>query len=161
MEKRVGIKQGIAGAVLAAAGFAGGVAVVDAPEGVTPVREPLRAETAVCERWVFPFDPHDTTDGDTVTGRVELGMGVSRVVKVRLFGIDAPESRGKSKAAGLEAKAFTYEWLRAGDDFELRVEPKARDKYGRTLGDICTRDGCLAHALRKAGHAKEYDGGAK
>ena len=53
-------------------------------------------------------------DGDTVDVLIDLGFGVFKKERVRLGGIDAPESRTKDlyeKKLGLEAKAELERFL--------------------------------------------------
>jgi hypothetical protein len=53
-------------------------------------------------------------DGDTVDLMVDLGFSVHHKIRVRLYGINTPESRTKDlaeKAMGLKAKEFTKDWL--------------------------------------------------
>ena len=58
-------------------------------------------------------------DGDTVDVDIDLGFGVwMRGERVRLYGIDTPESRTRDleeKKYGLAAKEFLTKWLSAGN----------------------------------------------
>lgn len=75
-------------------------------------------------------------DGDTVVLVVDLGFTVSVNVEFRLLGINAPEMKGTTKVAGLNAKAHLEQLLAQGA-LSLKSEkaPKT-DKYGRWLADI-------------------------
>lgn len=86
------------------------------------------------------------TDGDTV----KVQRGDDRV-KVRLYGIDAPE---KKQAFGKEAKVFST-GLAAGKS--VTVEEKAKDRYGRTVGIVTFEDGrSLNLDILNAGYAWWY-----
>jgi micrococcal nuclease len=72
-------------------------------------------------------------DGDTVWLDVDVGFRTSVSIDFRLYGINAPESVGPSKAAGLEAKEFLGRMLQGK---EIVVESRKTEKYGRWLGTI-------------------------
>lgn len=132
----------------AAVGFTIGTVTVAPSDGAASLAGAEGQEVRpVCERWCYPFEPVEVIAGDTVRGRVELGLDVARIVEVQIFGIEATEAA---------ARAFTYEWTRTGT-IELCVEPRAKgSERGRTFGDLCTRDSCLARALKDFGHAKPH-----
>ena len=78
--------------------------------------------TAVVERVI---------DGDTID--VRLGGVVERV---RLIGVDAPESVARNvpvQCFGAEASAALSELLPAGTVVEIERDVEARDRYGRLL----------------------------
>ena len=78
-------------------------------------------------------------DGDTVDVVLDLGFDVSFFSRVRLYGIDTPESRTRDKdekARGLISKKFLQEALA---DQEVVIKTKLKDsrgKYGRVLGEL-------------------------
>ena len=78
-------------------------------------------------------------DGDTVDVDIDLGFGVwMRDQRIRLYGIDTPESRtsdDKEKVYGLAAKDFVVKWTNAGD-LSLKTFKDDRGKFGRILGEI-------------------------
>ena len=77
-------------------------------------------------------------DGDTVDVDIDLGFGVwLNKQRIRLFGIDAPESRTRDldeKRYGLMAKEFLKERLADGAILKTRLDKKG--KYGRILGEF-------------------------
>ena len=78
-------------------------------------------------------------DGDTIDIVIDLGFDLSKKERVRLAGIDAPESRTRNleeKEMGLEAKQFLTRRLEDGVDSGLRVRTEKDGKYGRMLGWI-------------------------
>jgi len=101
-------------------------------------------------------------DGDTIDVDIDLGFSVIlSKQRVRLAGIDTPESRTRNKAEkvlGLEAKKRLKELC--GDSITLNS--LGRGKFGRILGipiNSVGRDIC--QILIKEGHAVEYWGGKK
>lgn len=77
----------------------------------------------------------DVYDGDTVTAVVDLGFHITKQIKIRLKGIDAPELRGDERAAGLVSKARLEELI-LNKDVLLYTFKDKQEKYGRWLGDI-------------------------
>ena len=100
-------------------------------------------------------------DGDTVDVNIDLGFDISVHKRVRLAGIDTPESRTRDlaeKKLGLAAKSRLQE-LCIGD---IKVKSLGKGKYGRILGIPYTEDGRdICQVLIKEGHAVEYNGGKK
>ena len=78
-------------------------------------------------------------DGDTVDVDIDLGFGVwLRKQRVRLVGIDTPESRTKDleeKKYGLAAKEFLTKWVTSGG-LTIKTIKDARGKFGRILGEL-------------------------
>ena len=78
-------------------------------------------------------------DGDTIDIVIDLGFNLSKKERVRLAGIDSPESRTKDleeKELGLESKEFLKRRLEDGKASGLRVKTEKDGKYGRMLGWI-------------------------
>lgn len=72
----------------------------------------------------------------------------------RLYGINAPETRGATKPAGLAAKAFLASLL---EREPMTAEILGREKYGRALLRLRTAGGKdVSELLIDAGHAKPY-----
>jgi endonuclease YncB( thermonuclease family) len=84
-------------------------------------------------------------DGDTIT--VLVGK---EQVKVRLDGIDAPESK---QAFGTKAKQHLSELI--GDN-QVRVVVSGKDRYGRTLGTVFVSSKNLNEQMVKDGFAWHY-----
>ena len=104
-------------------------------------------------------------DGDTVDVDIDLGFGVwMRKQRIRMYGIDTPESRTSDeveKLYGKAATAFLVKWTNAGD-LTLRTFKDDRGKFGRILGDFRLQDGdTLTSKLMGEGHAVAYNGGNK
>jgi len=110
-----------------------------------------------------------SVDGDTVDVDIDLGFGVwLRNERVRIMGIDTPESRTSNKVEklfGLAAKERLKELLKDGGVLVTTEEKggeDARGKFGRILGDFKTPDGKLVTEVMIAeGHCVPYFGGSK
>jgi len=83
-------------------------------------------------------------DGDTVDVDIDLGFGVwLRKERVRLHGIDTPESRTRDleeKKYGLAAKQFVKDILLVGSKQRLITEKDKTGKFGRILGKFLVHD---------------------
>ena len=100
-------------------------------------------------------------DGDTVDALVDLGFSTWKKVRIRMMGINAPESRTrdlKEKAKGLAAKARLEELLDKGD---FILESHGVGKFGRCLGSLLVGDINVNKVLVSEGHANEYFGGKR
>ena len=95
------------------------------------------------------------SDGDTMNvQKVENGKFVGEVVKIRMFGIDAPE---KTQDYGSESKQ-ALEKLVSGKTLE--IEEKNRDRYGRTVAVVYVDGKNVNEEMVKNGNAwwyQEYD----
>jgi len=106
-------------------------------------------------------------DGDTIDVDIDLGFNVSYTQRVRLAGIDTPESRTtdlKEKALGLEVKEYLKHSLEGAEDVVIQTEkPDSSEKYGRILGWLFINDDeiSLNEKMINEGYAWEYDGGTK
>ena len=102
-------------------------------------------------------------DGDTVDVLIDLGFNITKKERVRLLGIDTPESATKDlaeKKLGLEAKEYITQWFVKNTPFRLQTTKD--DKYGRILGVFTGLDGkTLNTRLVDEGYAWAYDGGTK
>ena len=83
-------------------------------------------------------------DGDTVDVDIDLGFGMwIHNERVRLYGIDTPESRTRDleeKKAGLFAKDVVLHYLPEGSKQVLRTHKDKVGKYGRVLGEFIMYD---------------------
>lgn len=108
-------------------------------------------------------------DGDTVDVDIDLGFGMwLKDERVRIMGIDTPESRTSDeveKLFGKAAKARLKELLHEGAVLVTTEEKNGEDmrgKFGRILGDFKTPDGrMVTDVLVEEGHCVPYFGGSK
>jgi endonuclease YncB( thermonuclease family) len=103
-------------------------------------------------------------DGDTIDVVIDLGFDLSKKERVRLAGIDTPESRTrdlKEKKLGLEAKEHLSTNLTNAK--QLIISTEKDGKYGRMLGTIHMNDDIVSlnQQMIDKGYAWEYDGGSK
>ena len=108
-------------------------------------------------------------DGDTVDVDIDLGFGVVLTdERVRIMGIDTPESRTRDKVEkkfGLASKARLKELLGKTAILKTQINKNGEDmkgKFGRILGDFVSVDGrMVTDILVEEGHAVAYFGGSK
>ena len=111
-------------------------------------------------------------DGDTVDVDIDLGFGVTlRDERVRIMGIDTPESRTRDKVEDLfgeAAKARLKELMKDGGKLITTEDRKGEDmkgKFGRILGDFkVDYNGEMkkvTEILTEEGHCVPYFGGSK
>jgi micrococcal nuclease len=101
-------------------------------------------------------------DGDTVDVILDLGFDMFKKERIRLNGIDAPESRTldtEEKALGIDAKEFLERRLEDCDNLWVATEKDG--KYGRMLGDIWCSATNINEEMVLRGYAWKYDGGTK
>ena len=83
-------------------------------------------------------------DGDTIDAAIDLGFDISLTKRIRLAGVDTPESRTtdvKEKALGLEVKEWLKKKLEGQTDIIVKTElPDSTEKYGRILGHLFIGD---------------------
>ena len=103
-------------------------------------------------------------DGDTVDVTLDLGFDILYNNRIRLHGIDTPESRTRDleeKKLGLAAKERVKELCPVGSTVTIKTIKDGRGKFGRILGEIYVGDVNVNKQLIKEGHAVEYFGGKK
>jgi len=112
-------------------------------------------------------------DGDTVDVDIDLGFGVClKDERVRIMGIDTPESRTSDRVEDLfgeAAKARLKELMKHGGKLITTEDKKGEDmkgKFGRILGDFYVEryEGQrerVTDILVEEGHAVAYFGGSK
>ena len=104
-------------------------------------------------------------DGDTIDVAVDLGWDTwirGSGGRIRLHGIDTPESRTRDKIEkryGLAAKAFVEQFFEGAE--EIIVCTREKGKYGRYLGDFKVGRKWLCAELLKNHHAVKYEGQSK
>jgi micrococcal nuclease len=106
-------------------------------------------------------------DGDTIDVDIDLGFDISFTSRVRLAGIDTPESRTKDlaeKALGLEAKAYLKHAIDSAKTVVIKTEKmNSTEKFGRILGWVYL-DGdteSINDKMINDGHAWGYMGETK
>jgi len=108
-------------------------------------------------------------DGDTVDVDIDLGFGIILTdERVRIMGIDTPESRTRDKIEklfGLASKKRLKELLSKQCVLKTEINKNGEDmkgKFGRVLGDFVASDGrMITDILIKEGYAVPYHGQSK
>jgi micrococcal nuclease len=107
-------------------------------------------------------------DGDTLDVMIDLGFNIHHKARVRLYGVNTPESRTKDlaeKEMGLKAKTFTADWTARHQTVFLKTIAGKDDKYGRILAQIYSdkdvkseQTACLNEDIVSSGYARAYFG---
>lgn len=101
-------------------------------------------------------------DGDTITVDIDFGMDVClKNLKIRLYGIDSPELRGKDKEIGKVSRDFLKSLI-LKKTIVLETIKDKKGKYGRYLGIVYLKDEQdnlinVNELLIKEGMAKRYE----
>ena len=110
---------------------------------------------------------YKVVDGDTIDVDIDLGFNVSYFQRVRLAGIDTPESRTtdlREKELGLQSKEWLKKKLDGAENIIIKTQkPDSTEKYGRILGWLFVDDAekSVNETLIASGYAWEYGGGTK
>lgn len=103
-------------------------------------------------------------DGDTVDAEIDLGFDIVYKSRVRLYGIDTPESRTRDldeKARGKLAGKFLSDSILHADNLIIQTKLDKKGKFGRVLGVIVADDVDLNQALINNYLAVAYTGQSK
>lgn len=97
-------------------------------------------------------------DGDTITCDIDLGFGiVLHSQKIRLYGINTPEVRGKERDKGLIVRDIVKDMILDKDITLETIDNHKKGKYGRWLGKIYTSRGLFLNEwLVINGHSDTY-----
>ena len=111
--------------------------------------------------YIYKIKVTRVIDGDTIDADIDLGFDVTLSKRIRLHGINTPETRTrdkKEKALGLKAKARLIEIIEASDH-ELYLRSMDQGKYGRCVGVLFEKnfdDESINDMLLNEGHAVPY-----
>jgi micrococcal nuclease len=128
-------------------------------------------ERTIAHEYTYMATVERVVDGDTIDLLVDLGFRTYQKLRVRLYGINIPETFGVK--ASMAVKDFVEEWLGTKPDPMTGLTTRCaicirshdgkdfgQEKYGRWLCEVVKRDGTgptLNDALVEAGHAKRVD----
>jgi len=104
-------------------------------------------------------------DGDTIDISIDLGFDLTKKERVRLAGIDTPETRtknSKEKEMGYQATEFLEMHLMEAT--KLTVKTEKDGKFGRMLGWLYKSEKdvtSINETMIDEGYAWAYDGGTK
>jgi micrococcal nuclease len=101
-------------------------------------------------------------DGDTIDVIIDLGFDILYKSRVRLFGIDTPESRtsnDEEKVRGLLSKHFLEEHLNSSKKIVIKTHKgEETGKFGRILGEIFIDGININQKMCDEGYAVAYYG---
>ena len=104
-------------------------------------------------------------DGDTVDVILDLGFDIFHKCRVRLYGIDTPESRTRNldeKARGKMAGSFLKKSVEEGNQVVIQTKLKdSKGKYGRVLGEVVVDNKNINKLMIKKNLAVAYFGQSK
>ena len=104
-------------------------------------------------------------DGDTIDVVLDLGFDILYKSRVRLYGIDTPESRTRNldeKARGKMASAFLKKAIDNGNKVVIQTKLKdSRGKFGRVLGNVVVDGVNINQSMIDNYHAAAYFGQSK
>jgi micrococcal nuclease len=106
-------------------------------------------------------------DGDTIDAIIDLGFDIMFASRIRLAGIDTPESRTKDqfeKKLGLESKKYLSDMLKDAKGIVVKTEKiNSTEKFGRVLGWIYVNGehNSLNNIMIRDGYAWPYLGKEK
>ena len=117
------------------------------------------------EKYIYGAKLLRVVDGDTADVMIDLGFDTWVKARLRFKGVDTWEKRTKDlkeKSKGIEASAFTQEYLEKNDG-SFTIQSYGKGKYGRVLAEIFIEgeEKSLNELLIENGHAYVYEGGKK
>ena len=100
-------------------------------------------------------------DGDTIDVDLDLGFDIIYKCRVRLYGIDTPESRTRNKDEKVRGK-LAAKFLKDGKNVILQTQLKdSKGKFGRVLASVVV-DGININQQMVTNHlAVRYEGQSK
>lgn len=114
----------------------------------------------------YNFEITRVVDGDTVDGRIDLGFHTYVFKRIRLDGINAPETRTRDlveKEKGLFTKNWLIDLVEKNDNFI--IVSHGVGKYGRVLAELFVKSGSRKKSVNKmmldAGLVQPYSGGKR
>lgn len=112
-----------------------------------------------CELYFYHAQLIRVIDGDTIVAMVDLGFDTHSKKTIRLYGIDAWESRTRDlneKKKGILATEFLQKTLDQTSG-KFILESKGVGKFGRCLGVIYVNEQNVNELLIKEHHATPYN----
>jgi len=113
----------------------------------------------------YKCEVNRVVDGDTIDATLDLGFNILHKCRVRLYGIDTPESRTRDKdekIRGNLAKDFLKNEIENGKNVVLRTKLKdSRGKFGRVLASVIVDKININQLMINNYLAVEYSGQSK
>lgn len=105
----------------------------------------------------IPANVVRVVDGDTINVRFKQELDDGNIYKVRLIGIDTPESKHIDKSKNTKEGQIAYEYTKKmleGKDIILEFDIAPKDKYGRFLAYVYLENELYNKHLLDIGYAK-------
>ena len=103
-------------------------------------------------------------DGDTVDVNIDVGFSIFHKARVRMYGMDTPESRTRDldeKARGLISKQFILDKVANAKEIVIKTQKDGKGKFGRVLGKIFIDGENINQSMIDQSLAVEYYGQSK
>jgi len=103
-------------------------------------------------------------DGDTVDVNIDVGFSIFHKARVRMYGMDTPESRTRDldeKARGLISKQFIVDKVANAKEIIIKTQKDGKGKFGRVLGKIFIDGENINQSMIDANLAVGYFGQSK
>ena len=117
----------------------------------------------VVRMYEYKCEVKRVVDGDTVDVIIDLGFSILYSTRVRLYGIDTPESRTRNKdekVRGFLSKDYLKEWLDQGGVI-IRTYRDKKGKFGRVLGEMVVGGRNINLLMVDENYAVKYKGQSK
>ena len=116
--------------------------------------------------WRYEAKLLRVVDGATLDCLLDLGFDTHRKVRVRVYGMNAPESRTRDAEEKVKGKAATarLEEILEADDGSFVIRSHGVGKFGRCLGELFTEslgEVSINQTLIDEGHGVAYFGGKR
>ena len=106
--------------------------------------------------YVYKAEILSVYDGDTCTAKVSLGFNISIEIKIRLYGINAPEMRGGDKGNGVRSREYLRNLI-LGKDVIIKTYKDKTETYGRWLAEIFVDNQSVNNIMVEDGYAVRYE----
>lgn len=96
--------------------------------------------------YTYSAELKEVIDGDTYDFTVDLGLHVSKDIRVRMSGIDTHETYGvdhnsEEYEKGIKEKKWVEDWFDSSDELYIETEKDEQGKYGRWLAKVYNESG--------------------
>lgn len=121
--------------------------------------EKTRMESTIHDpiNYIYNCELVRVIDGDTIVVNIDLGLNISTIKTIRMYGINAPEMKYPTKIDAVESKDGLTDLIH-GKKLILQTIRDRTDVYGRTLGIIYQDSGQtnVNQLMIEKGYAVEF-----
>ena len=108
-------------------------------------------------KFVYRAKLQKVIDGDTCDFLVDLGFSIWAIQRVRLLGIDAPETKGIEREKGIKTKDYVRVVLKDAKEIVIETVKDKKEKYGRYLATVYIDGKNLNKELLERGLARKWE----